>query len=76
MNNIIEYKATKYGYRCRLYNENNSNLEPPIIHNNKKSDKWYLIRCPICYENNREVFLPDCGHTILCMKCVKIMSKT
>ncbi|MAF24749.1 hypothetical protein CL634_04155, partial [bacterium] len=32
-------------------------------------------KCKICITNNIEIYLPECGHTCICEKCVNILNK-
>jgi hypothetical protein len=62
-NNKSLLNNEKYNIICPLCKCNN------II--NKKQSKLYgnEEQCIICMENNIDVFLPDCGHACICLKC-------
>jgi hypothetical protein len=51
---------------CRC--ENIIRKDQPII-------KGYNEQCAICMENQIEIFFPNCGHTCICLKCMKRLDK-
>ncbi len=45
------------------------------IPDNQKKVYGIEEKCKICITNNIEIYLPECGHTCICEKCVKILNK-
>lgn len=56
-------KIKKISVKCPLCQKVNTLLENQMKLFGVNDD------CSVCYDNKVEVFLPDCGHACLCIKC-------
>lgn len=61
LNDCIKEKIIKCPI-CRIEN---------IIKYNQKKITGLEEKCSICFDNNIEIYFPNCGHTCICFNCLQ-----